>query len=69
MRVKYLCKLYEGCAHLLCEPLVFEWAEELLSEAETIYLNNEGLLTELDRAKYRIKKSSFLKKFGFFEEA
>ena len=63
LQAKFLCKLYEGLAHLLCEPLMFDWAEELLNEAEGVYLGNKKhLFTDLDVVKFMLKKSSFLKK-------
>lgn len=37
LRDKYLCKLYEGLGHLMCEPLYFEKCEEYLNKAEAIY--------------------------------
>jgi hypothetical protein len=46
---------------------MFDWAEELLNEAEGVYLGNKKhLFTDLDVVKFMLKKSSFLKKFGFF---
>jgi hypothetical protein len=70
LQAKYLCKLYEGLAHLLCEPLMFDWAEELLDEAETIYLKTKKhLFTDFDVIKFMLKKSSFLKKYGFFDDS
>ena len=67
---KYLCKLYEGLAHLLCEPLMFDWSEELLNEAESVYTNTKKhLFTDFDVMKFLLKKSAFLKKFGFFDDA
>ena len=35
--VKYLCKLYEGQTHLLCEVLLFEWADNYMEEADSLY--------------------------------
>ena len=70
LRAKYLCKLYEGLAHLLCEPLLFDWAEELIDEAEFIYLKSKKhLFTDFDVIKFMLKKSSFLKKYGFFDDS
>jgi len=37
INVKYLCKLYEALAHLVCEALLFDWAESYLQEAEALY--------------------------------
>lgn len=67
--IKYLCKLHEGQAHLLCEPLLFDWAESHLDDAEAMYKKHSQFFTELYKFKFLIKKSSFLKKFGFFDDA
>lgn len=34
---KYICKLLEALAHLYCEPLYFEKADEVLKQAEQLY--------------------------------
>jgi hypothetical protein len=67
--VKYLCKLHEGQAHLVCEVLLFDWAESHLDDAEALYEKHSSLFNRLDKFKFLVKKSSFLKKFGFFDEA
>ena len=69
VRIKFTCKLYEGLGHLLCEPLLFDRAEDLLDKAEELYDEHENLFDTLDRTKFLIKKSSFLKKYGFFSDA
>lgn len=69
LRVKFTCKLYEGIGHLMCEPLLFDKCEELLDKAEQLYDDNEPFFTQFDRFRFLIKKSSFLKKFGFFHDA
>ena len=67
--MKYLCKLYEALGHLYCDPYMFEEGERELKKAEKIYLDNKDKLpTELYR-KFLFKKSSFLKKSGFFVES
>jgi hypothetical protein len=49
---------------------MFDWGEELINEAETLYLDTKKhLFTDLDVAKFMIKKSSFMKKYGFFQDA
>jgi hypothetical protein len=49
---------------------MFDWAEELLDEAETIYLKTKKhLFTDFDVIKFMLKKSSFLKKYGFFDDS
>ncbi len=53
----------------MCEPLLFDQCEKKLDEAEKIYDKNEALFTDFDRIRFQIKKSSFLKKFGFFLDA
>lgn len=37
IRLKYLCKLYEAFAHLLCDPYMFDKGEEMINKAEEIY--------------------------------
>lgn len=70
LKAKYECKLKEALGHLMCEPLLFEKCEEQLEEAEEIYQKNKGtFFSELDIVKFNIKKSSFLKKWGFFFES
>lgn len=49
---------------------MFDWAEELLDEAESIYLTSKKhLFTDFDVIKFMLKKSSFLKKYGFFDDS
>ena len=43
--VKYLCKLHEAQAHLVCEALLFDWAESSLEEAESLYEKYDQLFT------------------------
>jgi hypothetical protein len=69
IRVKFTCKLNEGLGHLWCEPLLFDRCEEHLGKAEDLYDQYDKLFTEQDHIKFLIKKSSFLKKFGFFGDA
>ena len=70
LRAKFECKMLEGYGHLLCEPLLFDLGESYLEEAEEIYNSHKGeYFTELDLLKFQIKKSAFLKKYGFFEES
>lgn len=68
-RLKYLCKLYEALAHLYCDPYMFEEGERELNKAEKIYLDNEDKLPRELYRKFLMKKSSFLKKSGFFVQA
>jgi tetratricopeptide (TPR) repeat protein len=64
---KFLCKLYEGLAHLYCDPLVFEKGEVYINKADAIY---SAISTKNSAyAKFLIKKSSFMKKYGFFDVA
>ena len=67
--VKYLCKLYEGLAHLECEALLFDWAETNIEEAEALYDKHAAVFNRIDKFKFLVKKSSFQKKFGFFDDA
>jgi hypothetical protein len=67
--IKYLCKLYEGLAHLECEALLFDWADANIEEAEALYDKHAAVFNRLDKFKFLVKKSSFQKKFGFFDEA
>lgn len=70
IRVKFTCKLLEGLGHLMCEPLMFDICEKHLSEAQTLYDKNiDTIFSKHDRIRFQIKKSSFLKKYGFFIEA
>lgn len=69
IRLKYLCKLLEALAHLYCDPYMFEHAEQELKKAERLYKDNEDKLSKILYRKFLIKKSSFLKKSGFFIEA
>ena len=49
---------------------MFDWSEELLNEAESLYtITKKHLFTDFDVMKFLLKKSSFLKKFGFFDDA
>lgn len=47
LRDKFLCKLYEGYGHLMCEPLYFSKCEEYLDNAEAIYKSNAALDSQL----------------------
>jgi hypothetical protein len=67
--VKYLCKLHEGQAHLICEALLFGWAEKHIEAAENLYNKHSSFFSPLDRFKFIVKKSSFVKKFGFYDES
>ena len=67
--VKYLCKLYEGQAHLESEALLFDWAETKIEKAEALYEKHTVVFNFIDKFKFLVKKSSFQKKFGFFDEA
>jgi len=54
---------------LVCEALLFDWAESNLQEAESLYEKYDSMFTKLDKFKFMVKKSSFHKKFGFFDDA
>ena len=69
LRLKYLCKLYEALGHLYCDPYMFEEGERELNKAEKIYKDNTDKLTIDLYRRFLMKKSSFLKKSGFFVEA
>jgi hypothetical protein len=70
LKAKYECKLKEALGHLMCEPLLFERCEKELDDVEAIYEKHRGqYFNELDIVKFNIKKSSFLKKWGFFFES
>lgn len=43
LRDKFLAKLYETYAALMCEPLYFSKCEEYLNKAEEIYTKNKHL--------------------------
>jgi hypothetical protein len=51
----------------MCEPLLFDAAERIFQQAEAIYEKEH--FTEVEIIKFKLKKSSFLKKWGFFYEA
>ena len=63
--MKHHANLLENLAHLYCEPLYFDKAEQLLEEAEKLY-KDKGEDVYL---KFLLKKAAFLKKNGFFDEA
>jgi len=67
--LKYLCKLYEALGHLYCDPYMFSEGERELLKAEKIYNENTDKLNRDLYRKFLIKKSSYLKKSGFFVEA
>jgi hypothetical protein len=69
LRLKYLCKLYEALAHLYCDPYLFDKGEEVLIKAEEIYKKHEEVLGRDLHRKYLMKKSSLMKKYGFFIQA
>ncbi len=49
---------------------MFDWSEELLNEAESVYTKTKKhLFTDFDVMKFLLKKSAFLKKYGFFDDA
>jgi hypothetical protein len=61
--------MYEGQAHLVCEALLFDWAENYMQDAEALYEKHGAFFNRFDIMKFLVKKSSFLKKFGFFDNA
>lgn len=67
--MKFACKLYEGLGHLNCEPLLFDRCEALLDKAEALYEKHSDILSPYLKLRFIIKKSSFLKKFGFFNDS
>ena len=69
VRIKFTCKLLEGLGHLMCEPLLFDICEKRLDEAEALYDKHAKLFSEHARIRFLIKKSSFLKKYGFFQQS
>ncbi|CDW78939.1 kinesin light chain-like protein [Stylonychia lemnae] len=69
IKYKYLCKLYEQLGHLYCEPYCFAEGEKELNKAEKIYLEHKDLFNKVSYRKFLIKKSSYMKKSGFFVEA
>lgn len=55
-KTKYLCKLLEAIAHLLCDPYIFDQGEVYLKRAESLYLENkEALGADLYR-RFLVKK-------------
>ena len=59
--------MYEGLAHLLCEPLFFTLSEFYFDKAERIY-EEEKDLSKILKYKFQLKKASYLKKSAFFFE-
>jgi hypothetical protein len=53
----------------MCEPLLFDICEKRLDEAEALYDKHAKLFSEHARIRFLIKKSSFLKKYGFFQQS
>lgn len=54
---------------MMCEPLMFDVCEKHLDQAEKIYEERKELFSAHDKLKFLMKKSSYLKKYGFFHEA
>lgn len=52
-----------------CEPLLFDRCEALLDKAEALYDKHADILSPYLKLRFIIKKSSFLKKFGFFNDS
>lgn len=69
LRLKYLCKLHEALCHLFCDPYMFDKGEIQINKAEEIYTSNKDKLADVLYRKFLIKKSSFMKKYGFFYKA
>lgn len=57
--------MYEAMAHLLCDPYLFDLAEVYINNAEEIYKGGQ-LDDQVLYKKFLFKKSSFMKKYGFF---
>jgi hypothetical protein len=66
---KFKAKFFENLAHLYCEPLHFEKGEECLDAAEKEYQEDTLKDHKLLYLRFKLKKASFYKKYGFFRQA
>lgn len=53
----------------MCDPYLFDIGEEALNKAEAVYKENMAKLGKDLYRKFLMKKSAFLKKYGFFVES